>query len=85
MSPLIFSNSFTFDVMNNQTEIVRLGKRIKKLREATGKSQQVFADEADFDKKTLLRIEMGQTNPTIDTLISISKVLGIKVKDLLDY
>ena len=62
----------------------KLGKRIKSLRELKGISQQELASFCDFEKSNMSRIEAGRTNPTVITLLKISKALSIKLTELID-
>ena len=71
--------------MKNEQDLVQFSKRLVAMREATGLSQQQLADNADIDKKTLQRIETCKMNPSFDVLVSISKGLGMELKDMFDY
>ncbi|PKQ44214.1 helix-turn-helix domain-containing protein [Confluentibacter flavum] len=63
--------------------IVKLGLKIRKIREeSTDFSQEKLALEADLSENQIRRIEKGQTNPTIKTLLIIAKVLKVDLKDL---
>ena len=70
--------------MNEVEVYIRIGERIKKLRQEKGMSQQTLADECDIESPNLSRIENGNTNPTIKSLWKISNALGVKLKDLVD-
>lgn len=70
--------------MNEIEVYIRIGERIKKLRQNKGMSQQTLADECDIESPNLSRIENGNTNPTIKSLWKISNALGVKLKDLVD-
>ena len=70
--------------MNEVEVYIRIGERIKKLRQNKGMSQQTLADECDIESPNLSRIENGNTNPTINSLWKISNALGVKLKDLVD-
>lgn len=61
-----------------------LAQNIKKYRKKKGLSQDKLAKLADVTHTTLVKIESGvNDNPTIKTLVKISKVLDVKVDDLL--
>ena len=63
--------------------IVKLGLTIRKIREETTDfSQDKFALEVELSENQIRRIEKGQTNPTIKTLLRIAKVLKVDIKDL---
>ena len=70
--------------MNEVEVYIRVGERIRKLRQTNGMTQQTLADECDMEKPNLSRIENGNTNPTIKSLWKISNALGVKLKDLVD-
>jgi len=62
----------------------KLSQIIKKLREEKGLSQEKLARLADVSNNTIVNIEAGkQNNPTIETLKSIAKALGISVDELI--
>jgi len=48
-------------------------------------TQEDLADKAQIDVSYLAKIENGYVNTTIRYLIKISKALGVKAKDLLDF
>jgi transcriptional regulator with XRE-family HTH domain len=61
-----------------------LGKRIKKLRQASGQSLNIFCFENDLLKSTLSNIENGvNVNPKLDALLKIARGLNISVSELL--
>ena len=70
--------------MNEVEVYMRIGERIKRLRQDKGMSQQTLAYECDIESPNLSRIENGNTNPTIKSLWKISNALGVKLKDLVD-
>ena len=63
--------------MEDKELCVQIGKRIKKLREDAGISQQELAFRCGFETSNMCRIEAGKTNPTIITLYKISKALQV--------
>ena len=62
-----------------------VGKRIKILREETGKSQNVFAGLVGISQTHLRRVELGQSGITVDHLQLICDYLGITLRDFFDY
>lgn len=64
--------------------IILLGKRIVELRGSKNMKQKELADLLDIEDSSLRRIESGRTNPTIKTLLRISKGLGVELLELLD-
>ncbi|RIJ45499.1 XRE family transcriptional regulator [Maribellus luteus] len=67
----------------NQLQI-KIGERIRVLRESKGITQQNLAAICNFEKANLSRLEAGRTNPTISTLYKISQALEVSISDLLD-
>ena len=61
-----------------------LARKVKRLREKLGLSQEKLARLADASNNTIINIEAGkQDNPTIDTLKRVAKALDIPVEDLI--
>lgn len=57
----------------------QLGIRIANMRQGCGYSQRFFSSMIGLDRVTLNRIERGEGNPTLETLIRISDGLDIDV------
>lgn len=66
----------------DQKYLQLIGNNIKKQREKLGMSQQALADYADLSKTTIQRIELARMNPSILTLKSVSKALGLDIGDI---
>ncbi len=64
-------------------EIKKIGKNIKKLRLKKGLTQLDLAVVCNFEESSIGRLENGNTNPTIKTLLKVSNALGIKLYELL--
>jgi transcriptional regulator with XRE-family HTH domain len=58
----------------------KIGNRLRELREATGLSQEKFANEFNLNRRLMSRIENG-TNFEINTLVSHLRALNITMKD----
>ena len=63
---------------------IKIGERIRDLRELKGISQQNLAAICNFEKANLSRLEAGRTNPTVATLYKISQALDISVSELVN-
>lgn len=59
------------------------GQRIKELREEAGISQELLAKKAGTSSRTILEMEAGTANFTIDKLQAIAKALGVPVEIVL--
>lgn len=70
--------------MNEKEFLIKIGEKIKVLREKRKMEQQDLAAACNFEKSNMSRIEAGGSNMTFRTLLKISKALNIKVKDLVD-
>jgi len=66
-------------------DLLKLGLKIQKLREARGLNRDVFAREAEISKHYLYRLEYGNANPSVLQLKKLADFFGIKVKALIDF
>lgn len=57
------------------------GKRLRKIRLEKKLSQRALALEADMEHKHVQRIEAGETNPTMTTIIALADALGIDPRE----
>lgn len=57
----------------------RFGLRVKELRQATGLSQEAFADRCGFARSYMSRVERGGANPSLDAVEVLADALGIEV------
>ena len=71
--------------MSPNNYLIQLGEQIKSERNNKGLTQYKLAKELFMEQSNLARIENGKTNPTVNTLIKIAKVLDCKVKDLINF
>jgi len=85
---LFLPSSRSFEGMGynrNAEYLVAFGKHFRKLRNKSGISQENLALEADVDYQVIYRIEKGINNPTISTLLALSKAIGVHPRDFLDF
>ena len=69
---------------NKTDKIIKLiGDRIRKKRNAKKMTMMDLAFETGIDYRQIGRIERGETNFTINTLIRIGKVLDLKLKQMI--
>ncbi len=70
--------------MQKQFEVYlqNIGNNVRKARDIRGVSQQELADNCDIAKSTVQRIEKGEMNPSILTLIKISISLAVDLIEL---
>jgi len=70
--------------MKKEIVLIRIGMKIRKLREEQNISQQDLAAACNFEKSNMSRIEAGRTNLTIGTLLKICQILEVRLVDLID-
>ena len=71
--------------MENRKFQEALGERIKKIRLDKNMSQTLLANQCGIEKANLSRIESGQANPTVLTLLKISDALQVPVVEFFKY
>ncbi len=54
---------------------------VRQIRKEQGWSQERTAAEAGIDRVTLVHIETGRSNPTVETLRKLAAALGVEVAD----
>ena len=64
-------------------ECRKFGAAVRIRRRATGLSQEEFAEKVDCHRNFVGRIERGEQNPTVDTLVRIARALKCKVRDII--
>lgn len=67
--------------MASSTLLRALGEELRERRNKLGLSQEAFAHEAGVHRNVIGLVERGTDNLTIDTLIKIVAVLGVRVSD----
>lgn len=74
-----------FYLVKNPEEIKAFGVHLRRLREARNLSQQKLADIADVAKRTIQRIENGQSCATNDLMISIARAMSVEPLELMSF
>ncbi|WP_101450329.1 MULTISPECIES: helix-turn-helix domain-containing protein [unclassified Aquimarina] len=62
-----------------------IGNRIVELRTQKGWSQSDLARACDKDRQALEKLENGKVNPTIYSLLEISKALEVSLPELVTF
>jgi transcriptional regulator with XRE-family HTH domain len=62
----------------------RLGKRVRELRVAGGMSQEALAFDAGIHVNSLSALERGEANPSFLVLLSIARVLRVRLSSLFE-
>jgi transcriptional regulator with XRE-family HTH domain len=65
------------------TKILMIGSRIRKKRISKGWTMMDLAFEAEIDYRQLGRIERGENNFTIKSLLRITDALGCQLRDVI--
>ena len=66
-----------------EDEAKKLGKNLKEIRLSKGITQVSIAKNLGVDRSFVSNIENGKTNPTLSTITSLAKVLGVSTAELL--
>ena len=64
-------------------DFVRVGKKIQEERLSHGMSQDVLGEALSVTRQALSRWENGLSAPSIDSLITLSKIFGVSIEELL--
>jgi transcriptional regulator with XRE-family HTH domain len=64
--------------------ITNFGIHIRQLREKKNMSQQDLANDCSMSKRQIGRIERGEINTTLGTIVNIANALDIEPKELLN-
>ena len=62
----------------------RLGRNVRRLREAKGWSQEDYADRAGIHRTYVSDIERGRRNPTVTVVEKLARPLGVTAGRLID-
>jgi transcriptional regulator with XRE-family HTH domain len=71
--------------MEKSAELVKLGNRIRELREAKGLSQAKLGIKILKDQQSIHKVETGDFNPSYLYLLEICEGLEITISELLDF
>lgn len=63
---------------------MRVGLRIKELRNALGYSQETFAYSIEMSRTYLAEVEIGKRNISIENIDRIAQGLGVSLKEFFD-
>lgn len=61
-----------------------LGKKIRHLRKSKNISQETLSEMAEISPRQMIRIELGQSLPTLENLEKIALALNVTVQALFD-
>ena len=88
ISDLIFRN-FYFEfriVMSNEYDsyLKKVGSTLRRIRKEKGYTMENLANEAEIEYRQLGRIERGEINTSIISLLRICETLDIEMKNLFE-
>ena len=63
----------------------KLGNNLRRIRKVKGISMETVANEAEIEYRQLGRIERGEVNTTIISLLRIAEILKVDMKTLFDF
>ena len=69
----------------NKEFLVAFGENLKMIRKSQNLTQNELADLAKIGRSQIIRIEQGQINTTISTILVLARALEVPAKDLLDF
>jgi transcriptional regulator with XRE-family HTH domain len=61
-----------------------MAKRLREWRAKRQLSQRALAEASGVSREYIARIELGQHDPTVSTLVKLAKALGVKPGVLLE-
>jgi transcriptional regulator with XRE-family HTH domain len=56
---------------------IRIGKSIKKHRDAAGLTQEQLAEKVGVGRVAVARWEIGATSPSLEMIETVAKILGV--------
>lgn len=59
-----------------------MDSRVKELRAAAGLRQEDLADRVGVSRQTIISIESGRYNPSLELAWRLSKTLGVTIEEL---
>jgi len=65
------------------SEITKLGRKIKKLRQTVGLTQQQLADLCEVDIRTIQRVEKGEFGSGLHLIYALANAFEITASELL--
>jgi len=63
--------------------LLNVGHRIAELRQSLGLTQKELGEQVDMSQRNVHRIEQGEQNLTLRTMIKLATALDVELEDLL--
>lgn len=67
---------------SRDTEIRRIGRQLRTLREKSGRTLAQVAEAAGLSERAVRELEAGRTNPSLTTVVGIAEALGVSLDEL---
>ncbi len=67
-----------------ERELLRLGARLRELRDERGWTLEQTAERAGLHPVSLSRVETGSVNVTVATLVAVTRALGVEIVALFE-
>lgn len=65
--------------------MIRMGKKLKRLRENFNLTQQQVAEALGIDRSTYAYYELGRTTPDLDKIDKLQRLYQVQYEDLIEY
>lgn len=65
--------------------IIAFASQLKRVRALKNMTQEELSNISGLALSQVARIETARTNPTLSTIFSISRALGVSIRDLFDF
>ncbi len=65
--------------------MIRMGKKLKRLRENFNLTQQQVAEALGIDRSTYAYYELGRTTPDLDKIDKLQRLYQVQYQDLIEY
>ena len=68
----------------DKTRLQKIGANLLRLRTAKGYTQEQLSYECDVDRAKISKIESGQVNLLVTTLLDLAEGLGVDTAEIID-
>lgn len=84
----LFENASHLDMLSKREEkevLRKIGERVRELRIEKGLSQFELNVDSELSKNQIGRVERGEHNVSIITLIKIAKALQVEISEIIKF
>jgi len=68
-----------------ESDLIKFGRKISKLRQKRGLTQEKLAELIQYSPNHISKIESGRTYPSFELIINIAKALNVDTQELFNY